>query len=244
MRTAAIVPARGGSKRIPRKNVSVKLDGLTLVEHAIAAASLLDECWVSTDDAEIASVAARAGARVVMRPAHLATDTSPTEDAIRHWLRSLRSGERPDVCVLLQPSTPILGASVGNNGAHHVKAATSILIGGENDSVVAVEQSAHRAFDGRIYPREGELPEWRPWRPVMSRPRTQDVRPMGTECGAFWAFTREHFERTGCRQGGDCRAYVLPRWSCVDIDDPEDLEAAAALLAMHKRRAVYVSGGG
>ena len=67
---------------------------------------------------------------------------------------------------------------------------------------------------------------------------------MGTEVGAFWAFRREHFERTGCRQGGDCRAYVLPRWSCVDIDEPADLEAAAALLAMHKGRAVYVSSGG
>lgn len=238
MRTAAIIPARSGSKRIPRKNVAVKLDGLTLVEHAIAAASLLDDVYVSTDDHEIASVAARAGARVVMRPRHLSTDSSPTEDAIRHWLRSLRSGERPDVCVLLQPSTPIL------SGEAHASMAASALIAGGHDSIVAVEQSAHRAFDGRIYPREGELPEWRPWRPVMSRPRTQDVRPMGTESGAFWAFTRKHFERTGCRQGGDCRAYVLPRWSCVDIDEPTDLEAAAALLAMHRKRAVYVSSGG
>lgn len=223
MRAAAIIPARGGSKRIPRKNLA-RLGGLTLVEHSIAAASLLDACWVSTDDAEIAAIASRAGARVLMRPAHLATNTSPTEDAIRHWLRSLPSSERPDVCVLLQPSTPMLD---GRAASHVFEAA---WIARSHDSVVAVEQSAHRAFDGRIYPREGELPEWRPWRPVMSRPRTQDVRPMGTESGAFWCFTREHFERTGCRQGGDCRAYVLPRWSVVDIDEPADLFAAEALL--------------
>ena len=230
MKTAAIIPARGASKRIPRKNLQ-RLGGRTLVEHAIGAASLLDAAWVSTDDSEIAAVAERAGACVVMRPAHLATDTSPTEDAVRHWLGTLPTSERPDVVVLLQPSTPML---MPNRVAVVREAAWAAE---RHDSVVAVEQSAHRAFDGRIYPRADSLPEWRPWRPIMSRPRTQDVRPMGTECGAFWAFRREHFERTGCRQGGDCRAYMLPRWSVVDIDESADLLAAEALLGMW--RAVY-----
>jgi CMP-N-acetylneuraminic acid synthetase len=136
------------------------------------------------------------------------------------------SGDRPDVCVLVQASAPILGG-----GAAHVGAALLLMTDDGHDSIVAVEQSAHRAFDGRVYARDGELPEWRPFRPVMSRPRTQDVRPMGTECGAFWLFTRAHFERTGCRQGGDCRAYVLPKYACVDIDDARDLAVAEALLS-------------
>lgn len=230
MRTAAIIPARGGSKRLPRKNLAL-LGGMSLTTHAIRAASVCDDIWVSTDDGEIAAHAAREGARVIMRPPYLATDTSSTEDAITHWLRAREADEKPDAIVLLQPSTPML-----HGAESHVMAACLLLRDGRHDSVVAVEQDAHRAFDGRVYPRDGELPEWRPFRPVMSRPRTQDVRPQGTECGAFWVFTREHYERTGCRQGGDCRAYVVPRWTSVDIDTAEDLAAAEALLSM---RAVY-----
>jgi CMP-N-acetylneuraminic acid synthetase len=231
-RVAAIIPARSGSKRLPMKNLR-KLGGRSLLSHAILAAEHCDEVWVSTDGADIATEAAAWRATVLMRPAHLATDTSSTEDAIAHWLRSMPRGDRPDVCVLVQASTPIL-----RDASEHVRRAVHELIDGGHDSVVAVEQDAHRAFDGRIYPRADGLPEWRPFRPVMSRPRTQDVRPQGTECGALWAFTREHFERTGCRQGGDCRAYVLPKWSTVDVDDEMDLRAAEALLAMHQRRAV------
>jgi CMP-N-acetylneuraminic acid synthetase len=234
-RVAALVPARSGSKRLPQKNLR-KLGGRSLLSHAILAAEHCDEVWVSTDGADIATEAAAWRATVLMRPSHLATDSSPTEDAIAHWLRSMPRGDRPDVCVLVQASTPIL-----RDASEHVRRAVHALIDGGHDSIVAVEQDAHRAFDGRIYARDGELPEWRPWRPVMSRPRTQDVRPQGTECGAFWAFTREHFERTGCRQGGDCRAYVLPKWSTVDVDDEMDLRAAEALLAMH--RGVREGGG-
>jgi CMP-N-acetylneuraminic acid synthetase len=235
MRVAAIIPARANSKRLPMKNLR-RLAGRSLLSHAILAAEHCDEVWVSTDGADIATEAAAWRATVLLRPSHLATDSSPTEDTIAHWLRSMPRGDRPSHIVLLQPSTPIL-----RDASEHVRLAVRALIDGGHDSVVAVEQDAHRAFDGRIYAREDGLPEWRPFRPVMTRPRTQDVRPQGTECGAFWVFTREHFERTGCRQGGDCRAYVLPKWSCVDIDDELDLRAAESLLAM--RRGVVASGG-
>jgi CMP-N-acetylneuraminic acid synthetase len=212
-RVAALIPARAGSKRLPGKNLR-KLGGRSLLSHATLAAEHCDEVWVSTDGADIATEAAAWRATVLMRPSHLSQDHSTTEECIAHWLRSMPRGDRPDVCVLVQASTPIL---------------------------VAVEQDAHRAFDGRIYAREDGLPEWRPFRPVMSRPRTQDVRPQGTEVGSFWIFRREHFEKTGCRQGGDCRAYPIPKWHSVDIDDESDLRAAEALLAM--QRGVREGGG-
>jgi CMP-N-acetylneuraminic acid synthetase len=229
VKTAAIIPARGGSKRVLGKNLRM-LGGVSLVERAIATATICDDAWVSTDDARIAEVASRAGARVVMRPAHLATDTSPTEDTIKHWWRSLRSGERPDVIMLLQPSTPVFDLE-------HPRAALAAMVSGGYDSIVGVTVEAHHAFAGRLYPREDGLPEWRPHRPIMTRPRTQDVRAQGHENGAFWLFTAEHWQRTGCRQGGDCRAWAMGRYDSIDIDTMADLRIAEVIES--ERRADY-----
>lgn len=235
MRAAAIIPARGGSKRIPRKNL-VRLDSLTLVEHAIAAASLLDECWVSTDDAEIASVAARAGARVLMRPAHLSDDRASTESVMTHWWRSLRSGDRPDALVLLQPTSPL-------RTARHVAEAVALLDATGADSVCSVRVNSHAHFAGRSYPREGWR-EFRPFRPRDYRPRTQDARDIVEENGAIYVTRRAAWEATGNRMGGVVAEYRMSEDDSIDVDDETDLERAADALARAKRRAVYVSSGG
>src|SRR5438477_10293856 len=101
----AIIPARGGSKGLPGKNLRL-LGGTPLIAHTIAAArraSRVDRVVVSTDDRRIANAARRAGAELpFLRPAELATDTSPTVDAVRHaveWLE--RHGQRLDLVVTL-----------------------------------------------------------------------------------------------------------------------------------------------
>lgn len=104
-RSVALIPARGGSKGVPRKNIR-PLAGKPLIVWSIEAAlraRLLDEVAVSTEDAEIAEVALRAGARVITRPRELATDEATTESVMMHALSVMPS----DVLVLLQPTSPI-----------------------------------------------------------------------------------------------------------------------------------------
>ncbi len=105
-----IIPARGGSKGIPRKNVKM-IAGKPLIAWSIEAAqrsSVIDRLVVSTDDAEIAAVARAFGAEVVDRPAALATDKAPTIAALQHVLSVVKA----DTVVLLQPTSPIRDAGL------------------------------------------------------------------------------------------------------------------------------------
>jgi CMP-N-acetylneuraminic acid synthetase len=111
MSALAVVPARGGSKGIPRKNLAL-LAGTPLLVHTLRTASAstrLDRVVVSTDDPEIAGVARAEGVEVVDRPTELARDDSPTEDALVHILETLRDrGEQlPEYVVTLEPTSPL-----------------------------------------------------------------------------------------------------------------------------------------
>ena len=106
MTAVAIIPARGGSRGIPRKNLR-PIAGKPLlaytIEHAIATPSI-DRVVVSTDDVEIGTVAARYGAEVVWRPGEISGDRAPSEAALLHTLDELaaRDGYQPDLVVMLQ----------------------------------------------------------------------------------------------------------------------------------------------
>ncbi|HAI13069.1 MAG TPA: transferase, partial [Phycisphaerales bacterium] len=110
-RVLAIIPARGGSKGVPRKNVML-IAGQPLVAHMIqiaSHASLVDDIIVSTDDPEISAVSKRYGAEVVQRPVELSGDTSSSESALLHVLDHLKQQQRPlpDVLVFLQCTAPL-----------------------------------------------------------------------------------------------------------------------------------------
>lgn len=108
----AIIPARGGSKRIPRKNI-IPLLGKPLIAYSIEAASasnFFDKIIVSTDDPEIAEISSHYGAEVpFIRPTHLATDAANDQDVIRHALQELERQQQfvPDIIVILRPTSPI-----------------------------------------------------------------------------------------------------------------------------------------
>jgi N-acylneuraminate cytidylyltransferase len=110
VKVLAVIPARGGSKTIPRKNLRL-LRGQPLIVHTFAAAArakALDRVVVSTDDDTIAGVASRHGIEVIRRPAALATDDAKTGAAIRHALGELaRGGWTADAVVTLQPTSPL-----------------------------------------------------------------------------------------------------------------------------------------
>ncbi|HEY9766444.1 MAG TPA: acylneuraminate cytidylyltransferase family protein, partial [Chroococcales cyanobacterium] len=111
MAVLAVIPARGGSKGIPRKNVRL-LAGKPLIAHAIEAARgsrSIDRVVVSTDDTEIGRVAERFGAEVVWRPTEISGDTASSEAALLFTLDFLESkeGYRPDILVFLQCTAPL-----------------------------------------------------------------------------------------------------------------------------------------
>lgn len=218
MKSAAFIPARGGSQRIERKNLA-KVNGRSLLARTIDAAGACDSVYVSTDDSEIAAVAASLGAEVVLRPAHLARHTSQIEDAITHWWRGMALSDRPEAIVMLQPTSPLRLRA-------HVEQALRMLPNA--DSVVGVVVDHKRYFRGRIRPEETG-PRFMPDRPIGYRPRTQEVRPEATETGALYATTAAAWERSGLRMSGHMLALEMPWWASVDVDEPEDLWVADAL---------------
>lgn len=136
-----LIPARGGSKGIPRKNLK-KLAGKELIRYTIEAAQqskLLDDVVVSTEDEEIASVSRKAGAEVpFLRPPALASDTAPTIDTIIHALHYFeRKGQRFDAICLLQPTVPF-------RTAEDIDLAIRTFSERPADSLISVRQVPHQ----------------------------------------------------------------------------------------------------
>ena len=109
MKNIAIIPARGGSKRLPNKN-SLLLDGIPLIAHSIMYAlnnkSIIDAVFVSTDDEKIKEIALKYGAQVIERPTELSGDLEPTVSALKHCLESINDTSIENV-ILLQPTNPL-----------------------------------------------------------------------------------------------------------------------------------------
>jgi len=218
-----IIPARGGSKGIPRKNLQ-PLAGKPLVVWTIEAAlrsQLLTRTVVSTDDDEIAAIARQAGAEVIMRPPELAQDTSPTEPVLLHVLDELQAQEGyiPDAVVLLQCTCPLRGASVIDQGIQ-------MWLDTGCDVVMSVAPLQHYNLRGEIDPQGRFQPEY----DYNSRPRSQDVPDKFSENGALFVTRTSILRKLGNRLGGDVRALVMDWVHSVDIDTPEDLELAEKLI--------------
>ena len=106
-RITAFIPARGGSKTVPGKNIK-DFAGKPLIVHSIEYAlnsNLVQEVVVSTDDSKISKISRDAGAIIIKRPDELSTETSTTESAVEHYLNS--RSKKPEIIVLLQPTSPL-----------------------------------------------------------------------------------------------------------------------------------------
>jgi len=212
----AIITARGGSKGVPRKNIR-EVGGKPLIAWTIEvslAAPSVTRTVVSTDDEEIASIAKKYGAEVVMRPPELATDTSPTEHAITHVLEELeKEGFVPDYEMLLQPTCPTRTSA-------HIEEAVKIAIEGDYDSVIGV-QPVHKfryELDGTTLTKC-----------FKNRNRRQERDPVYLENGTMY-LTRATIAKAGDLFGEKIGALVMDHDSSVNIDDELDMEVAEATL--------------
>ncbi len=224
---ATLIPARGGSERIPRKNLA-KVGGVTLIARAIELATEagVDRVWCSTDDAEIAEEAVRAGALIHRRDPVDANGRQPPDRVIELWWRSLTLAERPDAFALQQCTAPLLTPK-------DIRACFDLLPGREV-AYTAVESHALH-FGGRLRAHASGDPMLIADRPVGYRPRVLDpgYERRASEFGGCWALTRAHWEQSHSRDAHPCRAsqVIVDRWRAIDIDDADDLEMVRALVA-------------
>lgn len=222
-KTLGVIPARGGSKGVPRKNIRL-VAGRPLIAYTLDAARgsrLLTRHIVSTDDEEIATVAQREGASVLMRPPELAEDGTPMVPVVKHALMSMKPTEGGyDFVVVLQPTTPL-------RTAEDIDTALRILCETGADSVISVYQVAdhhparmYRLIEGRLVPYEAE----------PAQRLRQTLPPVYHRNGAIYACRTSLLFEQETLIGSDVRPYIMPRERSINIDDELDLAFADFLL--------------
>lgn len=229
LKVLCLIPARGGSKGVPKKNLrmlggrpllvwSIRAADTPLHPNTLKPAPLYEtRVVVSTDDEQIAAVARLAGAETIMRPAELATDEAATDPVIVHAVEYLKAGGwRPDLVVLLQPTVPVRPAGI-------VYACIARLLDTGADSLFTGHRLLH------VWQKRSGRGWWMAC--LTSRVRRQDMpdhEVLVHEDGCVFVTRTELLEQTGQRLGGKVAAYVIPR--TVDIDTEDDLREAAVLL--------------
>ena len=216
----AIIPVRGGSRRILRKNL-VELAGRPLLAHSILHAkqsNYVKKVYVSTEDPEIAHVAKTYNAEVVERPFHLAADNATSESALMHALDSIRKveGNDPDLVVFLQATSPVRKLSDIDN-------AIELLYARDGDSLF----SAHRNV-GLIWGHGDDVYSIN--YDFKNRKQEQEMDKQYRENGSIYVFKPEILRKYNNRLGGKILIYEMDYWSSFQIDEPEDLELVSWVM--------------
>lgn len=227
----AYIPARGGSKSIPRKNIQ-PLAGRPLLHWVLAAATgsrMIEKVYVGTEDAEIARVALAFGhpkVVVVDRPPETATDTASTESALLDFARRHDFGH----VVLLQATSPL-------TESQDIDQAWERLVAQKADSLLTLVPQRRflwsRQPDGSVTPQN--------YQPAK-RPRRQDWDGFLVENGAFYISSRELLLGSGCRLHGKIAAHVMPELSYYELDEPDDWTIVARLLNRRRQAEARRSG--
>lgn len=186
MKSIAIITARGGSKRIPRKNIRPFL-GKPILEYSIAAAlqtGLFEEVMVSTDDAEIAQIAQQAGAKVpFFRSEETANDFATTADVIAEVLTTYaQTGKEFQAACCIYPTAPFVTANI-------LSTAMQLLEQEQADCVIPVVRFSFPPQRGVIINNNKVTPKW----PENMAKRSQDLEPLYHDCGQFYCLNVERF---------------------------------------------------
>jgi CMP-N-acetylneuraminic acid synthetase len=222
----ALVPARSGSKEIPRKNLR-PLAGRTLLEYVarVARASLLvDRAVLSTDSEEIAEEGRRVGLEVpFLRPPALAADDTPMMPVIEHAIAELAArGFHPEIVLLLQPTSPL-------RTEEHLRRAVQMLREGGADSVVSVCEVPRRLSPDYVMRiDEGELKPFLP--KSASITRRQDARPAYERDGTVYAFWTRTLTDHQSIYGRCCLPLLVPAAESLALDSLADWDKAERLL--------------
>lgn len=226
MKILAIVPARGGSKRLPGKNIKI-LNGKPLIQWAIESALGVDDIsrvMVSTDSQQIANVALESGAEVpFLRPDNLATDTSSSSVVIKHALDYYKDqGECFDFVLLLQPTSPI-------RNKKHIEQAIALLRSKNADAVVSVCECEHSPLWTNTLPENLSMDKF--IKDEIKHTRSQDLPLSYRLNGAIYLSKVSRFyEENTLFLSSNIYAYVMDSESSVDIDHELDFLLAETIL--------------
>jgi CMP-N,N'-diacetyllegionaminic acid synthase len=226
MRALGVIPARGGSKGIARKNLA-PLAGRPLLAYtadAVGASRRLTRTIVSTEDPEIAAAARALSLDVpFLRPAALAADDTPMLPVMQHALEEMQAGgDAFDAVVLLQPTSPL-------RRGEHIDAALDLLASSGADSVVTVVEVPHQFSPASVLHIEaGRL---RPFQDGPTPTRRQDKPRFYARNGPAVIAVRAAVVAAGSLYGDDSRPLVMPMRDSHDIDSADDLELIELLLS-------------
>jgi len=221
-RVLALIPARGGSKRLPRKNI-LPLNGKPLIEWTINAAKnskYIDEIIVSTDDKEIASHASKLGVPVPeLRPEHLSSDNATTQDVISYTLEKF--GLNVDCVVVLQPTSPF-------RNAKHIDEALDLYIEREAFAVISVSPCEHSPLWANTLPPSDSMENFIK---LESMQPGQNLAQYHRLNGAIYIYDVKKIKSRGEFQySEDTYAYKMNIASSVDIDTHLDFDYAEFLM--------------
>lgn len=231
----ALIPARGGSKGIPRKNLAL-LDGRPLIAWTIESAlesGAFERLIVSTDDSEIAEVARREGADVpFLRPAEFAGDVAPAIGVIRHALDALGLGlsDSSSSVTYLQPTSPFRTAA-------QLREAVELFKEQQPDTLVSVQRVPHNMVPGAQMVPVGEgYPLWLESPAGQVLRRQEKAVTYARNGPAILIVSARDVLEHGQLYGERVLGYEMDRLSSLDIDDPLDLDMARALAPLAKSR--------
>lgn len=216
MKPSILIPARGGSKSVPRKNLH-PINGKPLLWYTIEAArnSMVDDVYVSTDDLAIGDFARGRGVNVLERPAEISGDTSSIEEVIHHFIENVEC----DIIVLLSPTSPFTRYLWVNQGI------TKIL-NGKCDSVFS--GMGMESNDMLFWDKEKMAPVNYD---IQNRGVRQDRKDKYViETGAFYITTKEAFLKSNCRLSGKIEYIEIPFWAHFELDNISDLRHIEYIL--------------
>ena len=221
----AIIPARGGSKGILRKNI-VGLNGAPLISYTIGAAlasSSVSRVIVSSEDEEVLDISVSYGAEVIKRPVELAGDYSPVEALIFHCLDKLQREEHfvPESFVLLQPTSPL-------RTCRHIDEAIKFFIENFSQAVISVYESLHHPLKSLMIDERGFISGLIK-NEYVGIPR-QQLPKAYTPNGAIFIIKTETFRKYRTLFPPETMPYFMSKSDSVDVDDMDDLEYAALLM--------------
>lgn len=224
MNVLGVIPARGGSKGIPNKNLA-PLCGRPLLAYtadAAKASTKLTRTIVSTDDDRIAACAKSMEVEVLMRPASLAADDSPMLPVLQHALTAMRAqGFNADILVLLQPTSPL-------RRAEHIDAAVDCLQRTRGDSVVSVVEVPHQFNPSSVMRLDDGL--LKPFLDGPTATRRQDKPRLYARNGPAVLAVHARVVEGGSLYGNETWPLVMAPEESLDVDTPLDLRLVEALL--------------
>ena len=220
----AVIPARGGSKRIPRKNIK-SFHGKPMIAYSIDAAltsEVFDKIIVSTDDDEIAQISQSYGAEIpFIRPAELADDHTPTVPVIAHAVQACQvlGWDVQEVCCIY-PAGPFILTNDLNYGYEQLLETGANYVFPVTEYPSPIQRALRRLPDGAVMP----------FQPKYAANRTQDFEPGYYDVGQmYWGKATAWLQGLNIHLNGF--TFIIPEWRVVDIDTPDDWNRAELLYA-------------